>query len=312
MIVDFMQIYKQFNFFRFYVGFLLCISALNAQSESDTSFADYSHSHIFSSVGNAQSANQETVALGQKGPLPISAFGNVQKWTNGPAPVNLITQVVQGAFKVDDHWKIVASELYQKQGPINLTNSVIGSSYKPNKDWSINSYVGVGTNMLYTYKYSLMLSPQYILPIVKDGMKVFSAETAVNYQVFELGSFSQITPKINWQVSEYLPPISIAYAFGNFQNSTITTINNYNVPKIINGATISASLKTTEKSFLMINYSPENKQLIGGMQSISNTVAATFNYMIADKLHLSAFSQYGNTRGVGTTVALGGGLSFAF
>ena len=307
-----MRVYKLHKSIRFYATCCLYIFALKAQGASDNSAPDYSHSHIFSSVGNAQSANQEILTLGEKGPLPISVFGNVQKWTNGPAPVNLITQVIQGTFKVNDQWKIVANELYQKQGSMNLTNSVIGSTYMPNKDWSINSYVGVGYNTLYTYKYSLMVSPQYILPIIENGRKVLSTEASVNFQAFGLGGFSQITPKINWQLSEYLPPISIAYAFGNFQNSTSTTINNYNTPKVVNGATISAPLQTTAKSFLLISYSPDNKQLIGGVQSTANTVAATLNYKIADIVHLSVFSQYQNTRGSGTALALGGGLTFAF
>lgn len=305
-------IYRPHKNPKFNICFLLCISTFNAHSVSDTSVPDYSHSHIFSQIGRTQASNEETLILGEKGPLPFAVFGNVQKWTNGPAPVNLITQVAQGSFKVNNQWKIVASELYQKQGAVNLTNSVLGVNYKSSKDWSINSYIGAGTNILHTYKYSFMFSPQYKLPIIENGRKIFSTEASVNYQAFGLGSFAQITPKINYQASEYLPPISIAYAFGNFQNSTQTTANNYNTPNIINGATISASLQTTEKSFLIVNYSPNNKQLIGGVQSTADTVSATFNYKIADKAHLSAFSQYGNTRGLGTTLAMGGGLLFSF
>ena len=172
-------IYRPYKNPKFNISFLLCISTFNAHSVSDTSVPDYSHSHIFSQIGSTQASNEETLMLGEKGPLAFAVFGNVQKWTNGPAPVNLITQEAQGSFKVNDQWKIVASELYQKQGAVNLTNTVLGVNYKPSNDWSINSSVGAGTNILHTYKYSFMFSPQYTLQLLKMVENYYLPELAL-------------------------------------------------------------------------------------------------------------------------------------
>jgi hypothetical protein len=120
---------------------------------------------------------------------------------------------------------VIASALYQKQGNINLTNTIFGVNYQPDKDWSINASAGVGTGDLYTYKYSLLFSPQYKLPIFNNDRKILSAEASVNYQEFNLGNFTQVVPKINWQASQYMPPISVGYAFGNFQYATQNTVN---------------------------------------------------------------------------------------
>jgi len=278
-------------------------------SEADS---DGLNTHVFTNYGNVQSSQQQLILLRDKSPLPFSIFSSVQKWTTGPSQDNLYTQMAQGLYRVNDQWKIIASELYQKQGNINLTNTVLGVNYQPDKDWSINASAGIGTGDLYTYKYSLLFSPQYKLPIFDNGRKILSAEASINYQEFSLGNFTQVIPKINWQPSQYIPPISIGYAFGNFQNSTPTTVNQYYEPKTLNGAMISASLQATERSFLIISYYPYNKNLTGGKTITQDTVGATLNYKITEKFHIALFGQYQNARDASIDLAFGGSLNFAF
>jgi hypothetical protein len=282
---------------------------LTTSSDPDS---DYMNTHVFTNYGNVQSSQQQLILLREKSPLPFSVFSSVQKWTTGPSQDNLYTQMAQGLYRVNDQWKIIASELYQKQGNINLTNTVLGANYQPDKDWSINASAGIGTGDLYTYKYSLLFSPQYKLPVFDNGRKILSAEASINYQEFSLGNFTQVIPKINWQPDQSMPPISIGYAFGNFQNSTPTTVNQYYEPKTINGAMISASLQATERSFLIISYYPYNKNLTGGRTITQDTVGATLNYKIADKFHIALFGQYQNARSVSIDIAFGGSLNFAF
>ncbi|MBU3627121.1 hypothetical protein ICN48_12870 [Polynucleobacter sp. JS-Safj-400b-B2] len=283
--------------------------SLNSPSDSDS---NYENTHIFTNYGNVQSSQQQEILFREKSPLPFSIFGSVQKWTTGPSQDNLYTQMAQGLYKINDQWKVIASELYQKQGNINLTNTILGFNYLPDKDWSINASAGMGTGDSYTYKYSLLFSPQYKLPIFDNGRKVLSAEATINYQEFSLGNFTQVVPKINWQASQYMPPISIGYAFGNFQNSTSNTVNQYYAPKTLNGAMISASIQATERSFLIISYYPYNKNLTGGRTITQDTVGATLNYKIADKFHIALFGQYQNARNASIDLAFGGSLNFAF
>ncbi len=299
-------------YFAIYFGGFFAASVACAQSTEVEGKQEYTNTHIFSDYGNIQSSQQQMLLLNDKAPLPFSIFGSIQKWTTGPAQNNLLTQMAQGLYKINDEWKIVASELYQKQGSINLSNTVLGLNYQPNKDWSINSSVGAGTGDLYTYKYSLLFSPEYKLPIQDGGRKILSTSVGFNYQEFALGNFKQIVPKINWQISEYMPPISVGYAVGSFQNAGTTTTNQYYQPKTINGAMVSATLRTTDRSFLIISYYPYNKNVIAGYTSVQDTVGASLNYKISDKVHISAFSQYQNTRGAAIDLAFGGSLNFAF
>ena len=280
-----------------------------APSEADSGNLN---THVFTNYGNVQSSQQQLILLRDKSPLPFSIFSSVQKWTTGPSQDNLYTQMAQGLYRVNDQWKIIVSELYQKQGNINLTNTVLGANYQPDKDWSINASASMGTGDLYTYKYSLLFSPQYKLPIFDNGRKILSAEASINYQEFSLGNFTQVIPKINWQPSQYIPPISIGYAFGNFQNLTPTTVNQYYEPKTLNGAMISASLQATERSFLIISYYPYNKNLTGGKTITQDTVGATLNYKITEKFHIALFGQYQNARDASIDLAFGGSLNFAF
>lgn len=289
------------------IAFQPALAELNNPSIQNT----YTNTHLFTDYGNIQSTQQQVLLLNDKAPLPFSIFGSVQKWTTGPAQDNLITQVAQGLYKVNHQWKIIASELYQKQGNINLSNTVLGFNYQPDPHISINSSVGVGTAKAYTYKYSLLFSPEYKFPEFKNRTTLSTSAT-FNYQEFSLGSFRQIIPKINWQASEYMPPLSLGYAIGTFQNNSSEIINQYYQPKTINGALISASLRTTERSFFIISYYPYNKNIIGGYTTTQDTLGATINYKVLDKVHVSVFSQYQNTRGSSVNLALGGSINFAF
>lgn len=298
----------------FLIGSLGCFltSFTLAQSNDSPNDSAYTNTHIFNNYGNLKSSQQQAILLNEKGPAPFSIFSSVQKWTTGPKLDNLYTEMAQGLYKVNDQWKIVASELYQKQGNIHLSNTGLGVNYLPNEDWSINAFAGAGAGVLYTYQYSLLLSPQYKLPITSDGKKTVSIEADVNYQEYALGNFRQFAPKINWQASDMMPPISFGYAFGSFQNSTSISANQYYQPKTANGAMISTSLRINEKSFLIITYYPYNKNIIGGFQVIQDTIGATFDYKLTDKLHLSLFSQYQNARNISIDIAFGGALNFSF
>lgn len=291
---------------------LLITPFLLAQSVETSVTPERPTGHTFSDYGNIQSSQQQLILLNDKAPLPFSIFGSVQKWTTGPKQDNLITEVAQGLFKINEQWRAVASQLYQKQGSINLTNTVFGLNYRPNPNWSINSSVGAGTGYMYTYKYSLIFSPEYKLPILINEKRALSTSLGMNYQEFSLGGFSQIVPKINWHVSDYLPPVSIGYAFGSFKNSTSVTTNQYYQPKTINGAMLAASFRATQKSFVILSYYPYNHNIIGGRTLIQDTIGTTFNYKITDRMHISAFGQYQNSRASSIDLAFGGSVNFSF
>ena len=284
---------------------------LFAESNNPLDPDTYTSSHIFTDYGNIQSSQQQILLLNDKAPLPFSVFGSVQKWTTGPTQDNLITQMAQGLYKLNNHWKIIASELYQKQGNINLSNTVLGFNYQPTSNLSINTSAGAGTADTYTYKYSLLFSPEYKFSLFQDK-KLFSTSATLNYQEFALGNFRQFVPKINWQASEYMPPISFGYAIGSFRNTSSSIVNQYYQPKTLRGALISASMRMTDRAFFIISYYPYNKNIIGGYTTTQDTVGATLNYKIQEKVHVSLFSQYQNTRGSSVNLAFGGSFNFAF
>jgi hypothetical protein len=300
------------------VRLILCFSAslyisnVKAQTESKKSQDDYSGAHVFNNFGDIQSIQQQALLLGPNAPLPYSVFGSVRDWTTGPSKDKLITQTMQGLYKINDQWKVIGQELYQKQGGMNLTNTILGVNYRPDEDLGFNFSAGAGTGYLYTNKYSFSFSPHYSLPTLGEGKKNLSVEANLYYQEFSLGNFKQFVPKINWQASEYMPPLSFAYAFGSFRNSTSAIINQYYQAKIIHGAVVNLSLPATQNSFLILSYYPYNKNIIGGSTVTQDTLGATWNYKISEKLHFTLYSEYQNTRNSSVNLVFGGSINFGF
>ena len=290
---------------------LLYCARVDAQG-SPSGDQPYSRTHVFTNYGNIQSTQQQVFLMGNDKPLPFSLSGSVQKWNTGPNQDNLYTQMFQGLYRINDRWNVIFSEIYQRQGDIQLANAAVGFNFVPDNDWSINASLGLGAGYSYTYKYSLLFSPQYRLPFDFNGRKAFAVETALNYQEFSSGSFIQIVPKLNFQISETLPPISIGYAFGNFKNTGSQKINQYYQPKTSNGAMISASVRLTDNSFAIFSYYPYNKNIIGGNTVSQDTIGATWNYKVANSVHLSIFGQYQNTRNSSVDVSFGGSVNFSF
>jgi hypothetical protein len=293
------------------IAALLSFAPAYAQADS-SSDQPYSRTHVFTSYGNIQSTQQQVFLMNNDKPLPFSLSGNVQKWNTGPSQENLYTQMFQGLYRVNNRWNVIFSEIYQKQGDIQLANAAVGFNFVPDNDWSFNASLGLGSGYSYTYKYSLLFSPQYRLPFEFNGRKAFAVEAALNYQDFSSGSFTQIVPKLNFQISETLPPISIGYAFGNFRNSGSKKTNQYYQPKTSNGAMVSASIRLTDNSFAIFSYYPNNKNIIGGNTVSQDTLGATWNYKVAPNVHLSIFGQYQNTRNSSVDVSFGGSVNFSF
>lgn len=286
---------------------------VNAQSIAPQSNSeDLSHTHIFGNDINIQALHQQFALANAKGPLPIGVTGSVQSWITGPKLANLYTQIAQGYAPVTDNLKLVFNEIYQKQGNIELANIVVGANYQPTKDLSINATTGVGTNPQNTFRYSFYASPQYKLPFEEKGKKITSIEAGLTYQNFELGEFTQIAPKINWHVANFLPVLSAGYSFGNFKNSTPQLTNGYYQPKTINGAMFTGVLKPSQNSFLALSWYPANRNNIAGLEVIQDTVGATLHYNWSPQIRASLFSQYQITRGSGNDVAYGLSASFNF
>lgn len=293
----------------------LTFSPSHAQSQSARSQPNddgLSHTHIFGGNINIQGMHQQFSLANSKGPLPIGVTASVQKWLTGPPLANLYTQMAQGYIPVTDKLKVVFSEIFQKQGNIELANIVAGVSYQAGSHLSINATSGLGTNAQNTYRYSFYFSPQYTLPYTQNNKKIFSAEAGLTYQNFELGEFTQITPKLNWHVSDSLPLVSIGYSFGNFKNTSNQKTNGYYQPKTLNGAMLTGVVKPSEFSFLALTWYPANRNNIAGFDVIQDTVGATLHYNWSSQLRFSVFSQFQVTRGSGNDVALGVSASFNF
>lgn len=295
---------------------LILVAAFTATSataqESNQTQSQSGGTHIFTTYGNAQSTQQQVYLLSDDKPMPFSLSGNVQKWTTGPSQDNLYTQMFQGLVSLGSKTRLVLSQIYQTQGSIELANGLAGLNYTPTSDWSINAAIGFGAGHQYTYRYALSFSPQYRLPVQSSGIHAMSAEASINYQNFTSGDFIQLVPKINLQLSETLPPLSVGYAFGTFRNGGSVQVNQYYQPKTRNGAMISASMRSSDNSFFIFSYYPYNQNIIGGNLVVQDTVAATWNYKVARNLHLSVFGQYQNSRNVSVDLTFGGSLNFSF
>lgn len=286
---------------------------VQAQSNDQQSKGDeLSHTHIFGGDINIQGMHQQYSLANARGPLPIALTGSVQKWVTGPPLANLYTQIAQGYAPINDNLKVVFNEIYQKQGNIALTNLVAGVSYKANSDLSINATTGVGNNPQNTYRYSFYLSPQYKLPYESNGQKSTSIEAGLTYQNFALGEFIQISPKMNWHVSDLMPVLSAGYSFGNFKNSTSQVTNGYYPPKTLSGAMFTGVVKPSQNSFLALTWYPANLNNIAGIEVIQDTFGATLHYNWSSQFRSSLFSQFQVTRGSGNNVALGASASFNF
>lgn len=293
--------------------FLFFYSTAQAQSSPQEASSDtLSHTHIFGGDINIQGMHQQYSLASAKGPLPIGVTGSVQRWVSGPKLANLYTQIAQGYAPVNDQLKLVFNEIYQKQGNIELANMIVGASYQPNSNLSINATTGIGINAQNTYRYSFYVSPQYKLPFEQNGQKITSIEAGLTYQNFELGSFTQIAPKINWHVSNSVPVLSLGYSLGDFKNSTNQTTNGYYQPKTLNGAMFTGVVKPSLNSFLALTWYPANRNNIAGIQVIQDTVGATLHYNWSQNFRSSLFSQFQVTRGSGNDVAFGLSASVNF
>lgn len=301
----------------YFFWLLLCFAHMGAQAQAkstpeSSSENSLSHTHLFGGDSNIQSMQQQYSLATARGPLPIAVTGSIQKWVTGPALDNLYTQIAQGYVSVNNQLKFVFSEMYQKQGNIDLANLVVGATYKPTSTLSLNATVGAGVNTLYTYRYSLYLSPQYTLPFERNGQKLLSMEAGLNYQSYDLGEFAQVTPKLNWHVSDTIPVVSVAYAFGDFKNTTNTIQTGYYQPKTLRGAMLTTVVKPAEKAFLALSWYPANSNYVAGTQVIQDTVGATLHYNLSQQVRFSLFSQFQVTRGSGNDVAFGASASFNF
>lgn len=287
------------------------VSAASAPS-ADLTENDLSHTHIFGGDINIQGLHQQFALASARGPLPFGVTGSVQRWISGPPLDNLYTQIAQGYVPVGDKWKLVFNEIYQSQGNINLANLVVGANYKPSSDISLNATIGMGANTAYTYRYSVYASPQFMLPYTQNGKKVLSVEAGLTYQSYELGDFSQISPKLNWHVSKSLPMVSAGYSFGSFKNTTAQRMTAYYQPKTLNGAMFTSVVKPSDKSFLALTWYPANRNYIAGVEMIQDTFGATLHYNATEKIRFSLFSQFQVTRGSGNDIAGGVSMSFNF
>ncbi len=268
--------------------------------------------HFFGNFNHPQ-AMQDQVALAvHPGPLPIMVSGNVQRWMTGPPLKDLDTQVAQGLFRVNDKWTVVAQQLYQQQGPITLANLVAGFNYKPDEDWSINATLGAGIHTLYTYQWSGFISPQYQLPLEIAGRKRISVEAGLTFEQYQLGTFTQILPKVNLHVASWLPQVSVGYAEGHFHNSTPVSATQYYQPQTVHGFALTAVTRPLDSVYVVVSYLPVNRNYIAGSNVTQDTVSGTIHWNLTDSLRLSVFGQFQDVRGGGSDNAFGGGVNFTF
>lgn len=284
----------------------------SASATGDAFASDLSHSHLFGSFGNVQGLQQQVSMVNAVGPLPITVSGNVQRWNSGPPLEDLYTEVLQGLFRIDDRWKFVFQQLYQKQGGISLANGVVGFNYAPDAAWSLNATAGFGVHTAYTYRYSLYVSPQLKLPMQHDGKALVSLEADLLFNDYELGRFAQAVPKVNLRVARFLPQLTVGYAFGHFTSNPGVTATQYYQPLTTRGLVLSPVFRPADNVFLVVSWFPNNRNYIAGTTPRQNTVGATLHLNVSNQVHFSLFSQYQETVGSGTDYALGGGVSFNY
>lgn len=267
--------------------------------------------YFFGDTQHLQTTSDQVSLATQTGPLPFTVSGNVQVWTSGPPLGNLYTESAQTSLKLNPTWTLLGQQLYQQQGSITLTDLVGGVNYKPSPDLSINLLMGGGVHTLYTYQWSTFLFPQYRLPWKLGGEQRVAFETDGTFEHYELGNFSQATPKLDLRIAPWFPQLQVGYAFGNFDNTTAVSVTQYYQPQAIRGTTVTAVIHPLENIYVVMSFLPNNKNYIAGSFTDQTTFGGTLHWNLSNALRLSFYGEdtwYEN----GSDRALGGGLSFAF
>jgi hypothetical protein len=247
----------------------------------------------------------------EPGPLPISVSGNVQSWTSGPPLGDLYTESAQGFYQLNQNWKILGQQLYQQQGSITLSNFVGGANFRPNNDLSLNATAGAGVHTLYTYQWSVYVSPQYRLPWTICGKKPVALEIDAAFENYVLGKFFQATPKVDLDLISRLPHLQIGYALGDFDNTTSVHATQYYQPQAIRGVTITAVAHPLDRMYVVVSYLPANRNYIAGSYVTQNNFGGTVHWNLRAGVRFSFYGEDSWYRN-GSDRALGGGVSFAF
>lgn len=267
--------------------------------------------HFFGDTRHLQATADQVGLATQTGPLPITLSGNVQTWTSGPPLGDLYTEIAQASFKLNDSWTLLGQQLYQQQGSVTLANIVGGVNVKPTPDLSLNVLVGAGIHTLYTYQWSTFVSPQYRLPWTFGGQQRVALEADGTFEHYQLGQFSQITPKIDLRIAAWLPQVQLGYAFGSFNNDGPSSSTQYYQPQALRGVTLTTVFHPCDKVYVVLSILPANENYIAGSHVTQNTVGGTFHWNVSNWLRLSFYGEDTWYDG-GSDRALGGGLSFAF
>ena len=289
-----------------------CNTAGNGRSPTTNTVASDDLSlHFFGNTTHLQATSDQVGLATQTGPLPISISGNVQSWTSGSPLRDLYTESAQGFYQLNQNWRILGQQLYQQQGSITLSNFVGGVNFRPKNDLSFNVTVGAGVHTLYTYQWSAYLSPQYRLPWTVCGRKPVALELDTTFENYVLGNFSQATPKIDLDLTSWLPQLQIGYAFGDFDNTTSVHPTQYYQPQAIRGVTFTAVAHPLDQMYVVVSYLPANRNYIAGSYVTQNTFGGTVHWNLTAGFRLSFYGEDSWYEG-GSDRALGGGVSFAF
>jgi hypothetical protein len=283
----------------------------SANTSTASSDALIGMTHFFGNTRHLQAAADQGGLGTQTGPLPLTLSGNVQSWTAGPPMADLYTEAAQATYRIDDTWKLLGQQLYQQQSSISLWNFVGGVGYSPTENFSLNAMVGVGIHTQYTYQWAAYVSPQYTLPVLINGEKRVAFGANFTYEKYELGTFSQITPRVSLNVASWLPQVQIGYAFGEFDNTTPVTRTQYYQPQAVSGLNVTAVLHPFDSIFAVLTFLPENRNYIAGNYVRQSTVGATLHANLSPSFRASAFYQDTWYAG-GRDHAIGGGISVAF
>ncbi|QIB35951.1 hypothetical protein G3A50_21235 [Ancylobacter pratisalsi] len=282
------------------------VSASAASSDASTGMT-----HFFGNTRHLQAAADQVGLSTQTGPLPFTLSGNVQSWTSGPPLADLYTEAAQATYRIDDTWKLLGQQLYQEQSSISLWNFVGGVGYSPTEDFSLNAMVGVGIHTQYTYQWAAYVSPQYTLPVEINGEKWVAFGANFTFEDYELGSFSQVTPRVSLKIASWLPQLQIGYAFGEFDETTEVTQTQYYQPQAVSGLNVTAVLHPFDSIYAVLTYLPENRNYIAGNYVTQNTIGAALHVNLSPSFRASAFYQDTWYAG-GSDYAIGGGGSIAF
>jgi hypothetical protein len=267
--------------------------------------------HFFGNTTHLQATSDQVGLATQTGPLPISVSGNVQSWTSGPPLGDLYTESAQGFYRLNQNWRILGQRLYQQQGSITLWNFVGGVNFRPNNDLSLNVTVGAGVHTLYTYQWSAYLSPQYRLPWTVCSKKPVALEIDTTFENYVLGNFFQATPKLDLDLTSWLPQLQIGYALGDFDDTASVRLTQYYQPQAIRGATITAVAHPLDQMYIVASYLPANRNYVAGSHVIQNIFGGAVHWNLRTGFRLSFYGEDSWYEGGGDR-ALGGGVSFAF